>query len=144
MTVSFTNNFKNILDKLESIIETEFKGALPTCVGYEKMHGSQYLRILPTSSSLTSFTSDSEERQYNVQLIYYFDEKMVNTKTMDHILRYTSRIEALVHDNIIMTLSDSTKALNCRIESTELNTDIENSIYTVEMNWQCNHVGNIG
>ncbi len=144
MTVSFTNNFKNILDKLESIIETEFKGALPTCVGYEQMHGSQYLRILPISSSLTSFTSDSEERQYNVQLIYYFDEKMVNTKTMDHILRYTSRIEALVHDNIIMTLSDSTKALNCRIESTELNTDIENSIYTVEMNWQCNHVGNIG
>ena len=40
MPVTFTNNFKNILDKLESVIETEFKGALPTCVGYEKMHGS--------------------------------------------------------------------------------------------------------
>ena len=108
------------------------------------MHGSQYLRILPISSSLTSFTSDSEERQYNVQLIYYFDEKMVNTKTMDHILRYTSRIEALVHDNIIMTLSDSSKALNCRIESTELNTEVDDGIYTVQMNWECNHVGNIG
>ena len=144
MAVTFTNNFKNILDKLESVIETEFKGALPTCVGYEKMHGSQYLRILPESSTLISFTTNSEERQYNVKLIYYFDEKMVNTKTMDHILRYTSRIEALVHDNMIMTLSDSTKALNCIIDSTQLNTDTENGIYTVEMNWQCNHVGNIG
>ena len=51
MAVSFTNNFKNILDKLESIIKTEFKGTLHTCVGYEKMHGSQYLRIVPESSS---------------------------------------------------------------------------------------------
>jgi len=144
MAVTFTNNFKNILDKLESIAETEFKGALPTCVGYEKMHGSQYLRILPESSSLINYTINTEERRYNIKLIYYFDEKMVNTKTMDHILRYTSRIEALVHDNIIMTLSDSTKALNCRIESTELNINTENSVYTVEMQFQCNHVGNIG
>ena len=144
MAVSFTKNFKNILDKLESVIETEFKGALPTCVGYDKMHGTQYLRIIPESSSLIGFTTDSEERGYNIRLIYYFDEKMVNTKTVDHILRYTSRVEALIHDNIIMTLSDSTRALNCRIQSTELNTDIENGIYTVEMEWQCNHVGNIG
>ena len=39
MAVTFTNNFKNILDKLESIIEAEFKGALPqlqtlTCLKY--------------------------------------------------------------------------------------------------------------
>ena len=144
MAITPENTFKNILDKLESVIETEFKGALPTCVGYDKMHGTQYLRIIPESSSLIGFTTDSEERGYNIRLIYYFDEKMVNTKTVDHILRYTSRVEALIHDNIIMTLSDSTRALNCRIQSTELNTDIENGIYTVEMEWQCNHVGNIG
>ncbi len=144
MPVTFTNNFKNILDKLESVIETEFKGALPTCVGYEKMHGSQYLRILPESSTLISFMTDSEERQYNIRLIYYFDEKMVNTKTIDHILRYTSRIEALVHDNILMTLSDNSKAFDCRVQSTELNTEEGDGIYTVEMEWQCNHVGNIG
>ena len=28
MAVNFTNNWKNILDKLESIFEAEFKGAL--------------------------------------------------------------------------------------------------------------------
>ena len=144
MAITPENTFKNILDELENKIETEFKGALPTCVGYEKMHGSQYLRILPESSTLISFTTNSEERQYNVKLIYYFDEKMVNTKTMDHILRYTSRIEALVHDNMIMTLSDNSKAFDCRVQSTELNTEEGDGIYTVEMNWQCNHVGNVG
>jgi len=28
MAVTFTNNWKNILDKLESVLETEFKGTL--------------------------------------------------------------------------------------------------------------------
>ena len=144
MAVSFTNNFKNILDQLRNVLRTEFKGALPTCVGYDKMHGTQYLRILPEGSELLSFMTDSEEREYRIKLIYYFDEKMVNTKTTDHILRYTSRVEALIHDNIIMTLSDSSTASNCRIQSTELNTDTDSGIYTVEMEWRCNHVGNIG
>tara|TARA_R110002012_G_scaffold304589_1_gene508155 strand:- start:2677 stop:3111 length:435 start_codon:yes stop_codon:yes gene_type:complete len=144
MAITPENTFKNILDQLESIVETEFKGALPTCVGYEKMHGSQYLRIIPESSNLVDFTTDSEEREYRIKLIYYFDEKMVNTKTLNHILRYTSRIEALIHDNIMMTLSDSTRALNCKILSTKLNTDEGDGIYTVEMDWECNHVGNIG
>lgn len=144
MAITPENTFKKILDQLESIVETEFKGALPTCVGYEKMHGSQYLRIIPESSNLVDFTTDSEEREYRIKLIYYFDEKMVNTKTLDHILRYTSRIEALIHDNIMMTLSDSTRALNCKILSTKLNTDEGDGIYTVEMDWECNHVGNIG
>tara|TARA_Y100001973_G_C5192144_1_gene331677 strand:- start:1625 stop:2059 length:435 start_codon:yes stop_codon:yes gene_type:complete len=144
MAVTFTNNFKNILDKLESVIKTEFKGALPTCVGYDKMHGSQYLRIVPESSSLLTLMTDSEERQYNIKLIYYFDEKMINTKTIDHILRYTSRIEALIHDNVIMTLSDSTTALNCKIQSTQINAEQGDGIHTVEMEWQCSHVGNIG
>ena len=144
MAITPENTFKNILDKLESIIETEFKNSLPACVGYEKMHGSQYIRILPQSSELLNFTTNSEERQFNIMLIYYFDEKMINTKSMDHILRFTSRIEALIHDNIIMTLSDSSKALNCRIQDTRYKTDQNNGIYTVELDWECNHVGNFG
>ena len=89
MAITPENRFKKILDKLESICESEFKGALPVCVGYEKMHGNQYLRIIPTSSELLEYTINSEERQYNVDLIYYFDGKMLNTKAVDHILRYT-------------------------------------------------------
>ena len=33
MAVTFTNNWKNILDKLESILKTEFKGTLPVYKG---------------------------------------------------------------------------------------------------------------
>ena len=69
---------------------------------------------------------------------------MVKTKTLDHVLRYTSRIESLIHDNIIMTLSDSSTALNCRVQNTNLNTSNDLGVYTVEMEWQCNHVGNFG
>ena len=144
MAITPENTFKMILDQLESIIKAEFKGALPTCVGYDKMHGSQYLRILPESSNLIRFMTNSEEREYNIRLIYYFDEKMINTETLDHILRYTSRLESLIHDNVIMTLSDNTTALNCRIQATKLNTEVGDGIYTVEMEWQGNHVGNFG
>ena len=144
MAITPENTFKKILDQLENIVETEFKGALPACVGYEQMHGSQYLRIIPESSELLNYTTNSEEKQYNIELIYYFDGKMLNTKAVDHILRYTSRIEALVHDNVIMTLSDNSKAFNCRVQNTNLNSDEENRIYTVVMDWRCEHVGNFG
>ena len=144
MAVTFKNNWKNILDQLKSVLRDEFKGALPVYIGDDGIEGSQFLRIMPQGSTLTSLSTDSEEREYNIELIYYFDEKMIKTKTMDHILRYTSRIEALIHDNIIMTLSDSSKALNCKIDSTEFNSATEDGIYTVTMEWSCNYVGNIG
>ena len=33
MAVTFTNNWKNILDALEGVLEDEFKGALPVYKG---------------------------------------------------------------------------------------------------------------
>ena len=51
MAVTFTNNFKNILDKLESIIESEFKGALPVYKGNTVPKGvNQALKLVPTGS----------------------------------------------------------------------------------------------
>ena len=35
MPVTFTNNFKNILDQLRTILRTEFKGAMPIYIGHE-------------------------------------------------------------------------------------------------------------
>ena len=53
MPTTFTNNWKNILDKLESTIRTEFKNALPTYKGFiDESAGSQYLRIINSSSNL--------------------------------------------------------------------------------------------
>ena len=55
MAVSFTNNWKNILDKLENTLRTEFKGALPIYTGTKAPAGST------TIASLL----------YNFKLIYY-------------------------------------------------------------------------
>ena len=143
--VTFTNNWKNILDKLESVLETEFKGALPVYKGKDIPKGvNQALQLIPTGSVLTDYNATSETREFSVTVSYVFADANVNERALDHILRQVSRIEALIHDNVAMTLSDSSNAFNCRFESTELNTDDESGIYVTEWAWKCQHLGNIG
>ena len=145
MAVNFTNNWKNILDKLESVIETEFKGALPGFKGDPVPKGvNQGLQIIPTGSVLTEYNATSETREFSVLVRYIFADANVNERALDHILRQISRIEALIHDNVAMTLSDSSNAFNCRFESTDLNTDDESGVYVTEWAWKCQHLGNIG
>ena len=141
----YQNNWKNILDKLESILETEFKGALPVYKGKDIPKGiNQALQLIPTGSVLTDYNATSETREFSVTVRYVFAEANVNERALDHILRQISRIEALIHDNVAMTLSDSSNAFNCRFESTDLNTDDESGVYVTEWAWKCQHLGNIG
>ena len=112
MAVSFTNNWKNILDKLESVLRTEFKGALPVYTGSKVPAGSTYLQINPVGSDLLEYSVSSETREFTIQILYYFLEANVKDSALDHILRTVSRIEALIHDNTAMTLTDSTRAFN--------------------------------
>ena len=145
MAVNFINNWKNILDKLESILETEFKGALPVYKGNTVPKGvNQALQLIPTGSVLTDYNTTSETREFSITVNFIFAEVNVKETVLDHILRYVSRIEALIHDNFSMTLSDSSDAFNCRFESTELNSDEETGIYVTEWAWKCQHLGNIG
>ena len=126
MAVNFTNNFKNILDKLESKLESEFGNSVPVYRGNTVPKGiSQAIRLSPSSSTLVDYMSDSETREFTVDIKFLFNEININEEALDHILRQVSRIEAVVHDNIIMTLSDtdSTKAFDCKILSTNLNAD---------------------
>ena len=144
MAVNFTNNWKNILDKLESILEAEFKGALPVYKGKDIPKGvNQGLQLIPTGSVLTDYNATSETREFSVTVRFVFAEVNIKETVLDHILRYVSRIEALIHDNVYMTLSDSSSAFNCRFETTELNADEESGIYVTEWEWKCTHVGNI-
>ena len=144
MAVTFTNNWKNILDKLESVLETEFKGALPVYKGNTVPKGvNQALQLIPTGSVLVEYNTTSETREFSITVRFIFAEVNVRESALDHILRYVSRIEALIHDNVSMTLSDSTNAINCRLETTDLNTDEESGIYITEWAWKCTHVGNI-
>ena len=145
MAVTFTNNWKNILDKLESVLETEFKGALPVYKGNNIPKGvNQALQLIPTGSVLSDYSVSSETREFSITIRFIFAEVNVKETVLDHILRYVSRIEALIHDNFSMTLADSSDAFNCRFESTELNSDEESGIYVTEWAWKCQHLGNVG
>ena len=146
MAVTFTNNWKNILDKLESILETEFKGALPVYKGKDIPKGvNQAIQLIPTGTVLIEYNVTSETREFSITLRYVFAEANVNEKALDHILRQISRIEALIHDNVTMTLSDSnnSRAINCRFETTSLNTDEDSGAHITEWDWKCNYMGNI-
>ena len=144
MAVTFTNNFKNILDKLRNILRTEFKGALPVYVGHESAQASsQFLRLDPIGSELLTYTTTGEQREFTVNIYYYFLDKNIKKTSLDHVLRYVSRIEALMHDYTSTTLTDSSNLYNGRIESTALNTLEEENEYVVEFVWKGQHTGNI-
>jgi hypothetical protein len=149
MAVTFTNNFKNILDKLESILESEFKGALPVYKGNSIPAGvNQAVQLTPTGSVLSEYNASSETREFSVQVRFIFNEANVNETALDHILRQVSRIEALIHDNVSMSYtnenSQTENAFNCRFESTELNADEESGVYVVLWEYKCQHLGNVG
>ena len=145
MAVTFSNNWKLILDKLENILEAEFKGALPVYKGNTIPTGvNQALQLMPAGSVLSEYNTTSETREFTIEISFIFNEANVKETALDHILRQVSRIEALIHDNVTMTLSDSSNAFNCRFDSTELNADEESGIYVVEWDYKCQHLGNIG
>ena len=137
MPVTFTNNFTNILDKLRNILRTEFKGALPIYVGHESAQAStQFVRLDPIGSELLTYMATGEQREYTINMYYYFLDKNIKKTSLDHVLRYISRIEALIHDNTSTTLTDSSNLYNCRVESTTLNSLEEENEYVVEMVWK--------
>ena len=145
MAVTFTNNWKNILDKLRNVLRTEYGGTLPIYIGGEESNaGNQFIRLEPTGSVLSEYNVNSETREFTINVYYVFSGANVKKTALDHVLRFVSRTEALIHDNVAMTLTDSTKAFNCRFESTDLNTDEEESTYVVQWIWKCQHLGNTG
>jgi len=144
MATSFTNNWKNILDKLQSLLRAEFGNTLPVYIGENEKAGSQYLRLDPVGSDLLDYNATSETREFSINLFLYFGDKSESRTKLDAILRLVSRIESLIVDNISMTLSDSTNAFNCRIESTLLNAVEDTENYIVLFDYKCMHLGNVG
>ena len=104
---------------------------------------NQALQLIPTGSILLEYNITSETREFSVTVRFVFNEANVRETALDHVLRYVSRIEALIHDNVGMTLSDNSTAFNCRFQNTELNSDEESGLYITEWEWKCSHVGNI-
>ena len=144
MATSFTNNWKNILDKLQSTIRSEFKNTLPTYRGFDnEPTGSQYLRLIPIGSDLLEYNATSETREFSINMMLHFKSANIKEAAIDHILRLVSRLESLIVDNIAMTLTDSSNLFNCRIESTSFDsTNPEEHI--VSFDYKCQHLGNVG
>ena len=143
MPVSFENNWKNILDKLRNLFRTEFAGTLPVYIGTAPDAGTQYVQLTPTGSELLEYNVTSESREFTINVVYYFAEHNVKKTGLDHVLRYVSRIEALIHDNMAVTLTDSSNLYNCRMETMELLPDDEAGVYVVQWEYKCQHTGNI-
>ena len=143
MAITPINNWKNILDKLKNKLRSEFGNTLPVYVGHStKNVGSQYLRLDPQGSSLLEYASFSETREYSINFLYYSSVKDIEKTALDNVLRVVARVEALIHDNIVLTLADSTTAYDCRLESTEFNTEEDEEKYVVTWNFNCKHTGN--
>ena len=138
---TFENNWKNILDKLRSVLRNEYGNTLPVYIGDEDTAASsQYIRLDPQSSELMEYAVTSEMREFTINVFYVFSGVNMKKTALDHILRFVSRTEALIHDNISMELADNTEAINCRLESTELGTDEEENVYIVNWVWKCQHL----
>lgn len=143
MPVTFTNNWKNILDKLKSTLRSEFGGSAPVFVGRaDDSAGTQYFRLAPSSSEITELYAHGEQREFTINIFFYFDSKEIGSKEYDHILRFVSRTEALMHDNIKMTLADSTTLFDCRMDTCTLDVGEPEDPYTVQWEFICSHLGN--
>ena len=102
MAISFTNNWKNILDELTSILRSEYGNSLPVFVGdQDNTSGSQYIRLDPVGSSLIAYASNSQNREFDIIMSYVFTSPNVKKTALEHILRFTERTKALIQTTII-------------------------------------------
>ena len=142
MATTFTNNWKNIIDKLVSLFRAEFKATMPIVIGsQEQSTNSQFMRLTPSSTSLIESHASAEIREFSIGLVYNFKDANVRKTSLDHITRMASRVESLVQDNRTMTLTDSSFAFDCKIQSTDIEPQAEGG-YIVTFDYTCLHEGN--
>ena len=143
MAVTFTNNWKNIADKLQSTLRDEFKGALAVYVGEGDYVGNHFLKILPQSNEVLERYVKGELREYTFQFIYYFTDANVRESALIQIFRILSRIESTMANNRSFTLTDSTDIVNGRLDGYEIIEGDEGAEYLAEMDYKCMHLGNL-
>ena len=144
MSVTYTNNWKNILTALKSKIRAEMK-----CPVYsnweEELKGNQFIRIIPVGSSQLEKATFMEVRSFDMECQYYFLRRKDN-KFQDYVLNQVRILEALVHDNITLTLADSTKAVDITLGDLDFNVEVEGYDDYMVAQWSltCTHFGNGG
>ena len=146
MAVTYTNNFNNIMDKLEEIIKTEMPVPVQKATNEQPMlKSNEFIRLIPNGSSLVEFASHMEQREFSITIQYIFQDKSESHNFLDHVMNNSARLEALIHDNITITLADSTTAFNLRMNEMDLDADTdEEGFFVVEYDFTCEHIGNVG
>ena len=142
MAVSYTNNWNNILTKLVNIIKSEF--TFPVIKGNLLTNASTYIRVIPEGATMVELASHSEQREFNLLVQYVTQRRDESDTFIEHITVQTSKLEALIHENLTMTLADDTKAFNCHFSTQEFDVeqdDMEDK-YIIQWNYSCNHIGN--
>ena len=144
MSVTYTNNWKNILTALKSKIRAEMK-----CPVYsnwdQELKGNQFIRIIPVGSSQLEKATFMEVRSFDMECQYYFLRRKDN-KFQDYVLNQVSILEALVHDNITLELADATKAVDVTLGNLDFNVEVEGYDDYMVAQWSltCTHFGNGG
>ena len=144
MSVTYTNNWKNILTALKSKIRAEMK-----CPVYsnweEELKGNQFIRIIPVGSSQLEKATFMEVRSFDMQCQYYFLRRKDN-KFQDYVLNQVSILDALVHDNITLELADATKAVDITLGDLDFNVEVQGYDDYMVAQWSltCTHFGNGG
>ena len=112
MPITFTNNWKNILDKLRSVLRTEYGNTVRVYIGDEDTSaGNQFIRLNPIRSELVKYDISAETREFTIEMIYVFSGAGIK------------------------------KTYDCRLVDTEFNSEAED-MYVVEWEWKCLHMGN--
>ena len=83
MGITFTNNWKNISDKLRSTSRTEFKGALPVFINDEPIStGGQFVQLDLTGTELIQKLAECEIREYSVTMNYIYQNPNIKKSSL--------------------------------------------------------------
>ena len=145
MAVTYTNNFNNIIDKLMETIKAEMPVPVQkTTTGQPLLKANESIRLIPNGSSLVEYASFMEQREYSITIQYVFQDRRESHNFLDHVMNNSARLEALIHDNITITLTDSTTAFDLRMNDMDLDAEIEEEgFFVVDYDFTCQHIGNV-
>ena len=141
MAVTYKNTWKNILTALKSKIRAEMK--CPVTTDNTDLKSNQFIRLYPIGSDQLEKASFLETRQYNISCQYFMLRR--NTPEFEnYIQNQISILEALIHDNITLTLADSSLAYDITMGAMTYNIEVEeyDDYHIVEWDLSCTHSGN--
>ena len=150
MPVTFENIFwDKILTPIRSDLRTEFGGSCKIYISdkYEN-NGNFSIRLFSESSSFEEARTNSQIREYNVDISYYLiSADRSSDRLYEKIYRDTGRIEALLFSERFKNSASSTGFINGIIEDIVVNSktddelEIEN-LNTVKFSYTCQYEGN--